>query len=73
MTKEILTESSTEDNLDNEKYAQKQKMVADLVEKSLPGYEVPKVLDATVCILSQYFAGSETCLFGDEPHTYTHC
>jgi hypothetical protein len=56
----------------NKSYAEQQKMVADLAEKSLISYEVPETLESAACILSQYF-GSKTRLFSDNPRTFTRC
>jgi len=56
----------------NKSYAEQQKMVADLAEKSPISYEVPETLESAACILSQYF-GSKTRLFSDNPWTYTRC
>jgi hypothetical protein len=66
MTKDILPGSR------NKNYANQQKMIVELGAKSLIGYEVPGTLEATACILSQYF-GSNIRLFSDDPWTYTHC
>ncbi len=57
----------------NKSYEEQQKIVADLAEKSLIGYEFPKTLESAVCILSQYFFDSKTRLFNDDPWTYTRC
>ena len=66
MTKGILPGSRAKS------YSEQQKIVADLAEKSLIGYEVPDTLESAVCILSQYF-GSNIRLFSDNPWTYTYC
>lgn len=66
MTKDVLPGSR------NKSYGEQQKIVADLAEKSLISYEVPKTLKAVACILSQYF-GSNIRLFSDSPRTYIHC
>jgi hypothetical protein len=66
MTKDVLPGSRSKS------YGEQQKIIAGLVEKSLLNYEVPKVLEAAVCILSHYF-GSNIRLFSKEPWTYTRC
>jgi F-box-like len=66
MTKDVLPGSR------DKIYAEQQKMVADLAEKSLISYEVPETLEAAACILSQYF-GSNIRLFSNNPWTYTRC
>jgi len=66
MTKDVLPGSR------NESYANPQKSVDELAEKSLISYEVPETLESAACILSQYF-GSNTRLFSDNPWTYTRC
>jgi len=66
MTKDVLPGSR------NKGYGEQQKIVADLAEKSLIGYEVPEIIESAVCILSQYF-GSNIRLFSDTPWTYTRC
>ncbi len=66
MTKTILPEST------KISYADQQTLVANLTKKALASYEVPPVLKAAVCILSQYFS-SKTRLFSDDPWTYTRC
>jgi hypothetical protein len=66
MTKDVLPGSR------NKSYAEQQKIVAGLAEKSLIGYEVPGTLKFAVCILSHYF-GSNIRLFNDNPWTYTRC
>ena len=66
MTKDVLPGSR------NKSYGEQQKIVADLAENSLIGYEVPETLESAACILSQYF-GSNIRLFSDNPLTYTRC
>jgi hypothetical protein len=66
MTKDVLPGSR------NKSYGEQQKIVADLAEKSLIGYEVPETLESAVCILSQYF-GSNIRLFSESPWTLTRC
>lgn len=66
MTKDVLPGSR------NKNYAEQQKMIAKLVEKSLINYEVPETLEAAICILSQYFVSKER-LFHDNPVTFTIC
>ncbi|HRD55492.1 MAG TPA: F-box protein [Parachlamydiaceae bacterium] len=66
MTKDVLPESK------NKSYDEQQKIVADLAEKSLISYEVPKTLESITCILSQYF-GSKIRLFSDSSYIYTRC
>ncbi len=66
MTKDVLPGSR------NTSYGEKQKILAELAEKSLTGYEVPEILESAACILSEYF-GSNICLFSNNPGTYTHC
>jgi hypothetical protein len=65
MTKDVLPGSR------NKSYAEQQKIVAALAEKSLISYEVPETLEAAACILSQY--ASNIRLFSDKPPTYTRC
>ena len=70
MTKYILPESRSKS------YADRNAMVAALAEKAFAPYEVPKALEAIVCILAQYFssyASSKIRLFSDAPLTYIHC
>lgn len=69
MTKNVLPESP------NQLYCDQQKIVTKLAEKDLIGYEIPEILEATTCILSQYFFDSKTCLFANErlSTTYTYC
>jgi len=66
MTKDVLPESR------DKAYANQQKIVAELAEKSLISYEIPATLESAACILSQYF-GSKTRLFSDKPPTFTRC
>jgi len=66
MTKDVLPESR------DKSYAEQQKIVAKLAEKSLISYEVPETLESAACILSQYF-GSNTRLFSNNPWTHTRC
>lgn len=63
MTAEILPESGCKN-----KFVQRE-IVAKLAKKGLPGYQVPGILEAAVCILSRYFASKER-LFSD---TNTRC
>ena len=52
-------------------YIAQQKLVADIVGSA---YEVPKALDAVVCMFMYYAATDEKKrLFSDEPWTYTRC
>jgi hypothetical protein len=59
----------------DEKYDKQQKIVADLAEKFLIGYEVPETIWATACIFSKHFQyfDSKKCSFCNEPWTYTNC
>jgi hypothetical protein len=66
MTKDVLPGSR------NKSYAEQQKIVAGLAEKSLIGYAVPETLKSAACILSHYF-GSNIRLFSNDPCTYTRC
>jgi hypothetical protein len=66
MTKDALPGSR------NKSYAEQQNIVAKLADKSL-GYEVPDTLEATTCILVQFFYDSKIRLFNDKPWTYTRC
>ena len=70
MTKSVLSGSR------NKSFSAQQTMIADLDKKIRDPYEVPKTLEAAVCIFSQYISSSEaskTRLFGDSPLTYTSC
>ena len=62
MTKDVLPESRSKS------YSDQQKLVAGLDARE-PTYEVPRTLDAAVCILAR-FASSKIRLFSN---TYTRC
>jgi hypothetical protein len=66
MTKDILEGSRRKD------YSAQQTLVNDLSKKSGMSYEVPTLLEATVCILTEYVSKG-TRLFTDSPWTYTRC
>lgn len=61
MTKDVIEGSR------NQNYSKQQEIVADLANKSLPGYEVPGTLEAATCIFSQYLSNSETYFSSDKP------
>jgi len=68
MTKDVLPESRRKN------YADQQTMVDALAQRSFATYEVPRALEAAVCILAQYFGShtaSKTRVFGDSLWTYT--
>ncbi len=70
MTKDVLPQSR------GKFYYDQKAMVADLAKKALALYEVPRTLEAAICILAQYFnshASSKIRLFSDNPATYTRC
>jgi len=64
MSKDILPSSR------GKRYTEQQTLVNSYRQKAL--YEVPSVLDATVCIFMEYFR-SGTYLYGQNPWTYTRC
>ena len=66
MTKDVLPGSRTKS------YTDQQDMVANLAQKVLIGYEIPGTLEASACILSQFF-DSSIRLFNDNPWTFTRC
>ena len=53
-------------------YAEQTKIVAGFRQKTGIHYEVPRVLEATVCIFMIH-ASTGTKLYGDSPFTYTRC
>lgn len=71
MTKDVLPGSRAKS------YDEQKKIVADLAEKALIGYDVPETLESAVCILSQYFGSNirlfSVRLFRVNPWTYTRC
>lgn len=74
MTKDVIPGSR------KKSYAEQQTLVTDLAAKAFAPYEVPMTLEASVCILTQYFSSynnSQTRLFDWDPGimswTYTHC
>jgi hypothetical protein len=66
MTKDVLPGSR------GKSYEKQHRIIARLAKQSLIGYEVPGMLESVTCILSQYF-GSKTCLFSENPRTFTRC
>lgn len=66
MTKELLLGS--QDKL----YSEQKRLVSDLAKSAFAPYEIPRVLEAAVCILSQYFS-SRTRLLSSEPYVLTNC
>jgi hypothetical protein len=66
MTKDVLEGSRGKD------YSVQQTLVSDLAKKSGMSYEVPTVLEATVCILAEYVSKGAR-LFSGSPNTYTRC
>lgn len=64
MTRDVILRSR------GESYATQQGLVANLSEKT--PYEVPKTLEAVVCISANYFK-SDKRLYSDNPWTYTRC
>src|SRR5690606_29008760 len=54
------------------RYADQKKLVARLSQKTQRPYELPNVLDATVCILMEHVR-TGTRLFSDTPWTVTRC
>src|SRR3979490_1280626 len=53
-------------------YSEQQALVTSYSEKTKIPYEVPSILDATVCILMEYIR-TGTRLYGNSPWTYTRC
>jgi hypothetical protein len=66
MTKDVLPGSRSKS------CAQQQAIVTALAANTLIPFKVPTVLEAAVCILSQYVE-RKTRLFGDNPWSYTRC
>jgi hypothetical protein len=56
----------------NKSYKEQQDLLAKYCNQAQVTYEVPKVLDATVCILMEHVR-SGTWLYGREPVTFTRC
>jgi NLR family CARD domain-containing protein 3 len=66
MTRDVLPGSR------NKSYDKQQAMVKSYAEKTKTPYQVPPILDATVCIFMEYVL-SGTRLYSDNPWTYTRC
>jgi hypothetical protein len=64
MTKGLLPESK------RKSYAEQQTLIADLAKKAQASYEVPKVLEAAVCIFLRHFGSG---ISKDETYVYTRC
>jgi len=64
MTKDVLPGSRSKS------YAEQQALVHSYRQKA--PYEIPSVLDATVCIFMEYFR-SGNYLYGEKPWTFTRC
>ena len=67
MTTDVIPGSS------NQNYAVQQEIVADLAKKGLIGFEVPETLEATVCILAQYFKSRKRLFSDDANPTWIRC
>lgn len=71
MTKDVIEGSR------NRSYAEQQGLVADLAKRTGIGYEVPRLLEAAICILMRYVSTGErlfrSSLFIDSSSTYTSC
>lgn len=66
MTKDVLPESRSKS------YAEQQYLVTTLATRANIAYEVPKTLEAAVCILTHYIS-VRTCLFSKSPWTFARC
>jgi hypothetical protein len=67
----LLTRDVFKDSL-NKNYQEQQVLLAQCSQKAQAVYEVPTVLDATVCLFMEYFR-SGTRLCGDKPYTWAVC
>lgn len=67
----LLTRTVIEGSRDR-RYQQEQPIVAAYSQKTKIAYEIPTVLDATVCNFMEYVR-SGTWLYGDNPWTFTWC
>jgi hypothetical protein len=56
----------------NKSYKEQQDLLAKYCKQAQVSYEVPKILDAAVCILMEHVR-SGTRLYGREPVTFTRC
>ena len=66
MTRDIIPGSR------NKSYVEQEKILKGYIEKPQLPYDVPPILDATICIFME-FLRSGTRLCGDSPWTYTRC
>lgn len=66
MTKKIVPGS------EGKTYAEQQALVKEFSLKANVDYQIPTVLDATVCAITAFKKYGER-LFGDDPQTYTRC
>ncbi len=53
-------------------YSDQHDLITELVKQTGINYEVPNVLDATICIFMHHI-GDGKRLFADKPSTYTRC
>ena len=70
MTNDVLPDSR------NKSYAEQQALVVDFSRRAKATYEIPKALEAAVCIFSQYVSSKPEArvrLFSDSPWTFTRC
>src|SRR5262249_38119970 len=66
MTKNVIEGSR------NKSYTDQQTLITELNEQTGINYDVPNLLDATICIFMQCVS-SEERLFSNKPWTYTRC
>ncbi len=53
-------------------YAEQQALIARFAQQAKKPYQVPKILDAAVCVFIEYLR-TGTRLYPDNPWTYTRC
>ena len=66
MTRQVI------DGSRNKKYEEEQAVLDSYSQKTKIAYEIPTILDASVCLFMEYVR-SGTWLYGDKPWTYTWC
>ncbi len=66
MTRDVIPGSRSKS------YAAQQELLTRLSQKANVVYEVPRILDATVCLFMEYVR-SGAWLYSDNPWTYTRC
>ena len=66
MTRQVI------DGSRNKRYEEEQAVLDSYSQKAKIAYEIPTILDASVCLFMEYVR-SGTWLYGDNPWTYTWC